>query len=262
MRSVRVVVPIACVLAMVAGCSKPSSGGNTTGHVSVSPSPGVRTTNVPIDSLPGSQTQAWRDLDVTLIPPTGFAQDIHLTAEVVNHTGGKVDDATARRWATDYLRAGVWEKWGTENIQLDGFFNHLAPADSITQGGVFGDNYAVMNKAKADGKRVQIQNLAITRFTVIAVSADVRAALVNTYSYPGPAPDFALVVDQQGPAGAWTVTATGTREPYQTAAATFRSRTFVAGDERDFPETLGMIWYVHTYLGCDNNAFLRAACGA
>jgi hypothetical protein len=258
----RALVPLACLGALLAACTSPSHGGTTTGRASVSPSPAGRTTSVPIDSLPGSQTQAWRDLDVTLVPPTGFAQDIHLTQPVINHTGGRVDDATAKRWAVDYLRAGTWEKWGTENLQLNGFFNHLAPADSITQGNVFGDNYGVMRKAKAASRGVQVQNLTIARFTLVAVPTDVKGALTGTFSYPSPIPDYALVIDQQGPAGAWTTDSGGQRDPYQTVPAAFRDTTFVVGEARALPGTLGDIWYVHTYLGCGNNSFLRAACTA
>ena len=256
----RALVGIACLLALLAGCSSTSAGGNTTGRASVSPSPGARTTSVPIDSLPGSQTQNWRDLDVTLVPPPGFAQDIHLTQEVINHTGGRVDDATAKRWAVDYLRAGVWEKWGTENLQLNGFFNHLAPADSITQGNVFGDNYGLMNKAKAAGYGARIQKLTVTGMTLIVVPQAVRDALVGTYGYPSPIPEFAWIIDQHGPSGAWLVHPDSTQEPTFQLPASDVDRSFVAGVARRFPGTLGETWLLHTYLGCGNNDFLRAAC--
>ena len=256
----RALVAMACLGALLAACTSSAQGGSTTGRASVSPSPAGRTTSVPIDSLPGSQTRAWRDLDVTLVPPTGFAQDIHLTQQVINHTGGRVDDATAKRWAVDYLRAGTWEKWGTENLQLNGFFNHLAPADSITQGNVFGDNYGVMRKAKAAGDGVRIQKLTVTRMTLIVVPQAVRDALVGTYGYPSPIPEFAWIVDQHGPSGAWLVHPDAGEEPQSQLPASDVDRSFVAGVANPFPGTLGETWLLHTYLGCGNNDFLRAAC--
>jgi len=246
---------------LVAGCNAPTTaGGNTTGHASVSPSPAARTSNVPIDSLPGSQTQAWRDLDVTLIPPTGFAQDIHLSADVINHTGGRVDDATAKRWAVDYFRAGVWEGWGTENVQLGGFFNHLAPADSVTQGNVFGDDYGFMNKAKAAGGRLRTQKMSVSSMTLIPVPPGVKDQLTGPYGYPAPMPDFAWVIVQHGPASVSLVHPDGRQDSLLQLPASNVDKGFIAGEARPFTGTLGETWVLHTYLNCATNDFLRAAC--
>ena len=251
---------LACLAAALAGCSSTSAGGNTRGGATVSPSPVARATSVPIDSLPAAQTQAWRDLDVTLIPPSGFAQSVNLTAEVINHTGGRVDDATAKRWAVAYMRAGVWEKWGTENLQLDGFFNHLAPGDSITQGNVFGDNYGVMNKAKAGGFKVRVQKLTVTRFTLVVVPQSIKDQLTGQFGLPGPIPDYAWIIDQHGPAGAWVIHPDGREEATVQLPASAIDRSYVVGEAKPFLGTLGETWVLHTYLGCGNNDFLRAAC--
>jgi len=253
---------LACLGALLAACTSPSHGGTTTGRASVSPSPTSRTTSVPIDSLPGSQTQAWRDLDVTLVPPTGFAQDIHLTQQVINHTGGRVDDATAKRWAVDYLRAGTWEKWGTENLQLNGFFNHLAPADSITQGNVFGDTYDYMNRAKSSGSRLRTQKLTIASMTLVPVPQDVKDMLSGPDGYPKPVPDFAWIIDQHGPAGVWLVHPDGHEDPLLQLAPSDVDKGFVAGEPAPFAGTLGETWVLHTYLGCNLNDFLRTACSS
>jgi len=217
---------------------------------------------VPIDSLPAAQAQAWRALDVSVIPPKGYAQDIHLTQEVLNHTGGRVDDATARKWAEDYLRTDQWGLWGTENLQVDGFFNHLAPADSVTQRSIFGDNYGAMDKATNSKGRLRVQNLTITRLTLVVVPADVKAALVRRYSYPQPIPDYALIVDHHGPAGAWVVSADGSETPYLQLDSNHSDRGFFVGEAKKLLGTLGEIWYLHTDLSCSTNDFLRVSCGS
>jgi hypothetical protein len=225
-----------------------------------SPSPSARATSVPIDSVPAAQAEAWRALGVSVIPPRGYAQDVHLTQEVLNHTGGRVDDATARRWAEDYLRAGLWEKWGTETLQVDGFFNHLGPGDSVTQQSVFGDNFGVMNKAEAVNGKARVVKLTVTRLTLVVVPDDVKRSLVNTYGYPAPVPDFAWVIDQQGPAGAWVVYPDGHEEASLQLPPSDRDRGVVVGTVDMYPGTLGDIWSIHTYLSCASNAFLRAMC--
>lgn len=248
----RAFLAIPCALVIVAGCSptsKPSA------KVSPSPSP----SSVPIDSAPAGLAQAWRALDVSVIPPKGYAQDIRLTQEVLNHTGGRVDDATARRWAEDYLRSSTWSVWGTENLQVDGFFNHLSPGDSHTQQAIYGDNYGWIDSATRAGSSLHQIDVGIARFTAIVIPEGVRNELASKYGYP-PVPDYALIIEQKGPASVVMTKPDGTTTTPSSQPASYRETGFIAGEVKMFPGTLGEIWFAHTYLGCEKNEFLRAAC--
>ncbi|GAC1329648.1 MAG: hypothetical protein NVSMB17_06180 [Candidatus Dormibacteria bacterium] len=245
-------------LCVVAACS-PSA--RPTATVSASPSATAKATAIPIDSAPETQAKAWRALDVSVIPPKGYAQDIHLTQEVLNHTGGRIDDATARRWAEDYLRSSAWSVWGTEHLQVDGFFNHLSPGDSVTQQAIYGDNYGWIDRANKGGGTLRQIEAAVDRVTVIVVADSVKSELTTTYGYP-PIPEFALVIEQRGPASVVITYPDGRRETPSSLPATYRETGFIAGEVKQFPNTLGEIWFAHTYLGCAKNAFLRAACGS
>lgn len=237
-------------------------GGTSTprSNTSASASASLRTSPIPIGRLPEDQARPWAALKATIVPPDGFPAKPDVQVPVANHVGGPIDDATARRWAASYLRENQWEMWAEDNLQTDGFLFNLGPQDNKTQTAVFGDDYGFMNSANRAGGTLDVHFLHPVRFTAVRVPADVKTALVQSYGYPGPVPDFALLVDLAGP-GSWVLKRPdGSDENLQTFPDGYQDRAFVVGELKDYPGTLGEVWYLHTYSSCARNDYLRAAC--
>jgi hypothetical protein len=230
---------------------------------SPSPSKGaqVRTTPLPLDQVPPDVSQLWGDLGATIVPPTGYLQKIDFSAEVVNHSGGKVDDATARKWAEGLEREYLWDKWVGENLQLD-LLTKLGRKDSMTQQAVFSDDYSSIHKAQDVGGRLRIVFGARPRMTLLPVPPDLRDTLTRTYNYTPPIPEWAFAVDVGGAGSNSLIYPDGHTETLSEHPASFRARVFIAGAYQDYPGTLGAIWVLSTFLSCDTNDFLRGPCSS
>jgi hypothetical protein len=221
----------------------------------------VRTTPLPLDQVPPDVSQAWGDIGATIVPPTGYLQDINFKAEVVNHSGGKVDDATARKWAEAVEREYQWDKWVGDNLQPE-VLKRLGRSDSMTQQGVFSDDYTNIHKAQDAGGSLAVTLGTRPRLTLVPVTSEVQKTLTQTYSYQAPIPNWAFVVDQEGPLSVTLIHPDGRREMLSELPASYRDRAFAAGSFQNYPDTLGPIWVLATFLGCTKNDFLRSSCAA
>ncbi|MFN2465222.1 MAG: hypothetical protein ABR598_03035 [Candidatus Dormibacteria bacterium] len=226
---------------------------------SYSPTARVRTTPLPLESVPIDVAEQWRALGTDLVPPTGYLQNLDFKAEVVNHSGGKVDDATARRWAEALEREYQWDKWVGDNLQ-QGLLKKLGRLDAKTQAAVFGDDYANIHKARDAGGHLTVVFGSRSRFTLVPVSTELKDTLTQTYGYLAPLPDWAFLVDQAGSANVTLAYPDGRRETLSDLAPSYRDRILVAGSFQDYPGTLGPIWVLSTYLSCTSNDFLRGVC--
>jgi hypothetical protein len=221
----------------------------------------VRTTPVPLDQVPPDEQQKWLALGVTLVPPTGYLQQVRLNAEVINHSGGKVDDATARKWAEALQRVYGWDSWAIDNLQSF-LFAKLAPDDSFTQRTVFGPDYGYVREAVESHGRLSGENARLSKMVLVPVTPDTKSRLTGTYGYPTPLPDWAFVVTQSGPITVVLKTSDGQQRKLLDLPGSYREDVFVIGEPRDYPTTLGMIWFSHSFLGCEKNDFLRASCAS
>jgi hypothetical protein len=248
------------VMATLAACGPQA---NATPKPSPTPSRStrVRTTPLPLDQVPPDVAQLWGDVGATIVPPTDFLQHIDLKAEVINHSGGKVDDATARQWAEAFLRQFRWDNWAIQYLQ-NGALRQLAAPDGFTQQAVLGDDYGFIHRAQDSGGRLDAVAATITRVVVVPVSAPTKATLTGIYSYPAPVPDWALIVSAAGPLTMTLTSPDGKTQKLVDLPPTFREDAFAAGEIKDYPSTLGTIWLLHTYLSCQKNDFLRAACAS
>jgi hypothetical protein len=237
--------------------------GNATPKPSPTPtrSVRVRTTPLPLDQVPPDVAQQWGDLGATIVPPTDFLQHIDLQAEVINHSGGKVDDATARQWAEAFLRELGWDHWAIEK-QQNMLLKQLAAPDGFTQQAVLGDDYGFVHRAQVSGGQLTSVIATVTRIVVVPVSSDIKDSLTGTYSYPAPVPDMALIVSTAGPITVTLTTPPGQPQKVVDLPSSFREDVFAAGQYKEFPGTLGGLWVLHTYLTCQKNDFLRAACSS
>lgn len=233
------------------------------GNVTPKPTPSrparVRTTPLPLDQVPPDVAQQWADVGATIVPPTDFLQHIDLKADIINHSGGKVDDATARLWAEAFLRELRWDSWAVNNLQNQ-LIRKLGASDGFTQQAVFGDDYGLIRQAQDSGGRLGGVDPTITRIVLVPVSADTKAALTQTYSYPAPIPDWALVVSIAGPFSVTLTAPGGTVKKLVDQLSTYRDAVVAAGEYKEYPSTLGGIWVLHTYLSCETNDFLRVQC--
>lgn len=247
-------------LATLAACG-PQGNATPKPTPSTSSSVRVRTMPLPLDQVPPDVAQQWGDLGATIVPPTDFLQHIDLKAEVINHSGGKVDDATAKRWAEAFLRQFLWDNWAIQNLQ-HGVLRRLAAPDGFTQQAVLSDDYGFIHQAQDGGGRLSAVAASITRLVLVPVSPQTKATLTGTYSYPAPIPDWALVVSASGPLSVTLTTADGKVQKLADQPPTFREDAFAAGELKEYPSTLGQIWLLHTYLSCQTNEFLRASCAS
>jgi hypothetical protein len=208
--------------------------------------------------VPPDVAQQWGDLGATIVPPTGFLQHIDLKAEVINHSGGKVDDATARKWAEALEREFRWDSWAVLN-QQDMLLNQLGAADGFTQNAVFKEDYGYVHHAREAKGVLSGSDASRPRMVLVPVSADVGRSLTG-FGYPSPIPEWAFVATVRGPATVVLTPQTGTPERLVDVPASFTEAVFIAGEFRTYESTLGEIWSLHTYLSCPGNDFVRAAC--
>jgi hypothetical protein len=250
-------------LAILGAITLLTACGPQAAHPKPTPTPSnrapVRTTPLPLDQVPPDVSQAWGDIGATIAPPTGYLQNIDFKAEVVNHSGGKVDDATARKWAEALEREYQWDKWVDENLQPE-VLKRLGRKDAMTQQSVFGDDYSGIHKAQDAKGKLKVALPTRVRYTLVPVTQEVKSTLSQTYQYVAPIPDWALIVDVAGPAGATLTYPDGRTDSLSDFPTSFRDRAFIAGEFESYPMTLGSIWVASTYLSCAKNDFLRPSC--
>ena len=98
-----------------------------------------RPQSVPVGALPAADRSRYIALDLEVAPPDDLGRVVTLPADVENHTGGKVDDVTMKKWAEAEVRESVWETWAVENLQSN-FLSHLSPfASEVNEWGVARD---------------------------------------------------------------------------------------------------------------------------
>jgi len=220
-----------------------------------SPSP-KRTATVPIDQLPAVEAEPWRQLGVTVVPPDGFLHDLRVPSSttVLNHTGGKIDDATARKWAEAMLRTSAWEGWGIQNLQSDFFTPALGP--DAARADAFGQDESFIQTALSAKGSLTVNPAAVNveRMTLVVVPTDVQKQINGAV----PA-GYAWVEDQVGPAEIDLRTPDGGTKVLYRLGSGEHVLGIVGGSARDDNRLLGAIWYWDFEFSCSVE-YLRTTC--
>jgi hypothetical protein len=104
---------MAAITIVIAGCGWSGPGGAL---------PSLHVSSSGLSMSEAQWASAWKKRGVQgKPPPMDLGRNIQLNVPVANNTGGKVDDATARRWAVAVLRSRAREKWAFDANE-DEFF--------------------------------------------------------------------------------------------------------------------------------------------
>jgi hypothetical protein len=109
-----------------------------------------------------------------------LGRNVQVNVPIINNTGGKVDDATARRWAVDVQRSEAWENWALDANE-EFFFEqpNLAESESVSVR-VFDYDIGEIQGARVQNARVEVQNLRLESLTLIVVPQGIRQLLDNS----------------------------------------------------------------------------------
>ncbi|MDQ6747504.1 MAG: hypothetical protein M3010_05285 [Candidatus Dormibacteraeota bacterium] len=236
-------VAASCVL--LAACS---SAPTHAGKPSPTPSAAqaLRTATVSIDQVPAAEQNAYVALNLTVAPPETLGRKVALPADIENHTGGKVDDATTKKWAEAEVREGDWETWAVENLQSP-FLNELAPAAS--QVDVFHSSRDWINQAQAKSARLKDPQPTIEKMVLVPM-ADVTRQRLQTLGLP--ASDYAWVITQSdGAAGVPRLVHPDGHVEALITAIPPHQKILISGRLRDDNVVLGPIWSQESTFLCD-----------
>ena len=240
----------------VAACT----GSGTAVKPQTTPSPAHRSPR-PIDQVPPAEAQPWRDLGATIVPPDGFLKDVRVPSSttVLNHTGGKVDDATARKWAEAMVRTTAWEAWGIANLQPDFFTPALGPngarSDAFAE-----DERLVRSGLDARGSLAVTpeRGIHVNQMTLVAVPQSVQDQIPSAGAVPA---GFAWVERQVGPADVALHKPDGTVQSLFHLGPNDQITGITGGNFQDANLSLGPTWYWDFQFECTVD-FLRSTCAS
>ena len=179
-----------------------------------------------------------------------LGRTVQVSVPIVNNTGGRVDDATAHRWAAELLRTDTWDVWAL-NANEEYFFEqpNLAESESVSVR-VFDPEIAAIQDARVHGARVQSDELKRQSITLIAVPAGVRK-LLDDNGEKGY--EYGWVETFVGPGVERWVYSDG-RAPltHQSVAAGVSRVTLTTGEEYRDP-LIGDIWRAGSDLDCTDS---------
>lgn len=163
--------------------------------------------------------------------------------QLVNQTGGAVNDSNAKRWALAYLRANAYEFWAWNHLQ-DQFIRigQLSPVPLR----VFTYDLATIRDARAAGRGIEVTRLALRRLVLRTVPESLRFEVQSQVMAYSP---YAFYLDQVGPSELDWVDAQGGRTSKARVGVGVAAPELVGGQLATDP-LMGDIWVVDFDFDC------------
>jgi hypothetical protein len=176
-----------------------------------------------------------------------LGRKIQLPVPVQNQTGGKVDDATAHRWAIAAWRSVEWSNWAFIANEDQFFIKPNLGEPEVTER-VFSPSISEITEARKHNARVDGESLRPDRIALVVVRTDIRQLIDDT---GGRGYEYGWIMRSIGPGVTRWIYADGRAPLVRYSLAAGATRTELVAGHLHEDQLMGEIWQVGSDVDCD-----------